>query len=104
MADKPDLADIPRAFDVTVNKSETGYTPDFEYEIRVHWEDVKWYPDYKWVTAQTDLFELAEEYDGAWFFARLGENDDDYQTSYHEQSGRYTVYDFIELHRVTKFL
>jgi len=102
MADKPDLADIPKAFDVTVETPDNS--PHYQYIIRVHWEDVKWYPDYDWVQAQTDLFILAEEYDGAWFFARLGENDDDYQTNYNDESGYYNVHDFIELHRVTKFI
>ena len=104
LGDNPECADILEAFQLTVNKPETGFTPAFEYEIRVHWEDVKWYDSFGWVRVQTDLFRTAEEYDGAWYFARLGEDDDDYETDFHDPKSRYGVYDFIELHRSTAFV
>jgi hypothetical protein len=102
MADKPDFADIPKAFDVTVETPDNS--PNYQYIIRVHWEWVKWYNDYDWVKAQQDLFKLAEEYDGAWFFARMGENDDDYTTDYYDPKNYYTTDDFIDYRRSTTFI
>lgn len=105
LADKPDMKGILDKFTNSVQKepTEVGYKPKYEYRICVHWEYIKWYEGYDEVTVQEELMALATEYDGAWFFARMGENDDDYETKYDGMSDDY-VEDYIELQRQTVFI
>lgn len=102
-------ADIESGLDVINNDWEYKidlHDVDFPYQIRVHYEDVKWYESTPWVDMQEKLMKLARDgYEGAFVFLRLGEEDDDVE----QQSGVYNddihiyVDNYIELTRKSNF-
>jgi hypothetical protein len=106
LADKPDMKDVLDQLTkgVQIESTETGYTPRYKYKICVHWEWVKWYEGYAWVDSQDRIMELALDYDGAWFYTRLGEEDDDFETKYADTFDEFCVSDHIELRRSTAFV
>ena len=78
---------------------------DYPYQIRVHYEDVKWYESTPWVDMQEKLMQLAVDgYEGAFVFLRLGEEDDDIdrQTDAYNDESVY-VDNYIELTRTSNF-
>ena len=78
---------------------------DFPYQIRVHFNDVKWYESTPWVDMQDKLMQLAvDSYEGAFVFLRLGEEDDDVETKSdtHNDDSVY-VDNYIELTRKSNF-
>lgn len=105
LADKPDMKDIldklKESEDIEV--VETGFAPTYKYRFFMQWDYVKWYDDYDWVKIQHEIMELAEQYDGAWFFARIGENDDDIETKEACEKGLYW-HDYIQLNRSLSFI
>jgi hypothetical protein len=105
LADKPDMKDVLDKItnSVEIEPAETGYTPKYKYQIRVHWEWVKWYEGYDWVESQERLMELALDYDGAWFFIRLGESDDDCEVKSDSQYQDEFVEDYITFTRSSSF-
>jgi len=79
---------------------------DYKYQIRVHYNDVKWYENTPWVDMQIKLMQLASKsYEGAFVFMRLGEEDDDIdtQTDAYNNEGVY-VDNYIELTRRSNFI
>jgi hypothetical protein len=79
---------------------------DYRYQIRVHFNDVKWYESTPWVDMQEKLMKLVVEgYEGAFVFLRLGEEDDDIdrQTDAYNDESVY-VDNYIELTRKSNFV
>ena len=79
---------------------------EYPYQIRVHYNDVKWYESTPWVDLQIKLMQLASRsYEGAFVFMRLGEEDDDVdtQTDAYNNEGVY-VDNYIELTRRSNFV
>ena len=78
---------------------------DYPYQIRVHFNDVKWYESTPWVDMQEKLMKLAVDgYEGAFAFLRLGEEDDDIERetdAYNDES--VYVDNYIELTRTSNF-
>ena len=80
---------------------------DFPYQIRVHYDDVKWYESTPWVDMQEKLMQLARDgYEGAFVFLRLGEEDDDVeqQSGVHDDDIHIYVDNYIELTRRSNFV
>jgi hypothetical protein len=93
---------VDEDFDYHYDESET----DYKYQIRVHYNDVKWYESTPWVDLQIKLMQLASKsYEGAFVFMRLGEEDDDIdtQTDAYNNEGVY-VDNYIELTRKSNFV
>jgi hypothetical protein len=93
---------VDEDFDYHYDESET----DYKYQIRVHYNDVKWYESTPWVDMQIKLMQLASKsYEGAFVFMRLGEEDDDIdtQTDAYNNEGVY-VDNYIELTRRSNFV
>lgn len=105
LADKPDMKDVLDKITNSVEKepTETGYTPRYKYQIRVHWDWVKWYEGYDWVESQERIMELALDYDGAWFFVRLGESEDDCEIKCDSHNQDDFAEDYITFNRSTSF-
>jgi len=79
---------------------------EYPYQIRVHYNDVKWYESTPWVDMQIKLMQLVSKtYEGAFVFMRLGEEDDDIdtQTDAYNNEGVY-VDNYIELTRRSNFI
>lgn len=84
-----------------------GHDVDFPYQIRVHYEDVKWYESTPWVDLQERLMKLARDsYEGGFVFLRLGEEDDDVeaQSGVHDDDIHVYVDNYIELTRRSRFI
>ena len=102
-------ADIESGLDVINNDWEYKidlHDVDFPYQIRVHYDDVKWYESTPWVDMQERLMKLARDsYDGAFVFLRLGEEDDDIeeQSGVHDDNIHVYVDNYIELTRRSNF-
>jgi hypothetical protein len=103
-------ADVESGLDVINNdwdyKIDT-YDEDFSYQIRVHYNDVKWYESTPWVDMQEKLMKLARDgYEGAFVFLRLGEEDDDVeqQSGAHDDNIHIYVDNYIELTRKSNFV
>jgi hypothetical protein len=80
---------------------------DFPYQIRVHYDDVKWYESTPWVDLQDKLMKLARDsYEGAYVFMRIGEEDDDIETHSDAYDDNIHIYvdNYIELRRSTNFV
>jgi len=79
---------------------------EYPYQIRVHYNDVKWYESTPWVDMQIKLMQLVSKtYEGAVVFMRLGEEDDDVEahTDAYNNEGVY-VDNYIELTRRSNFI
>ena len=102
-------ADIESGLDVINNDWEYKidlHDVDFPYQIRVHYDDVKWYESTPWVDMQEKLMKLARDgYEGAFVFLRLGEEDDDVeqQSGVHNDDIHIYVDNYIELTRKSNF-
>ena len=103
-------ADIESGLDVINNDWEYKidlHDVDFPYQIRVHYEDVKWYESTPWVDLQERLMKLARDsYEGGFVFLRLGEEDDDVeaQSGVHDDKIHVYVDNYIELTRRSRFI
>jgi len=103
------LGDIPWMQDIIQalqNKQVHTRAFDGDYDIRIDvaWDFVKWYDDTDWVKEQHNLMTLVEEnYSGAWFYTRLGEEEDDYEKDMHDPLEHYDVWDVISMNRSTSF-
>ena len=103
-------ADIESGLDVINNDWEYKidlHDVDFPYQIRVHYEDVKWYESTPWVDLQERLMKLARDsYEGGFVFLRLGEEDDDVeaQSGVHDDDIHVYVDNYIELTRRSRFI
>lgn len=103
-------ADIESGLDVINNDWEYKidlHDVDFPYQIRVHYEDVKWYESTPWVDMQERLMQLARDnYEGGFVFLRLGEEDDDVeaQSGVHDDKIHVYVDNYIELTRRSRFI
>ena len=103
-------ADIESGLDVINNDWEYKidlHDVDFPYQIRVHYEDVKWYESTPWVDLQERLMKLARDsYEGGFVFLRLGEEDDDVEAQSGVHDDRIHVYvdNYIELTRRSRFI
>jgi hypothetical protein len=103
-------ADVESGLDVINNdwdyKIDT-YDEDFSYQIRVHYDDVKWYESTPWVDLQDKLMRLAaDSYEGAYVFLRIGEEDDDVEqhSAAHDDNIHVYVDNYIELTRKSNFV
>ena len=104
LGDNPKMLDIIQALQTGKRRHNTGFGGDFDIRIDVAWDFVKWYDDTDWVKEQRNLMTLVEEnYSGAWFFTRLGEENDDYVTDMHDPLEYYDVWDVISMNRSTSF-
>lgn len=103
-------ADIESGLDVINNDWEYKidlHDVDFPHQIRVHYEDVKWYESTPWVDLQERLMKLARDsYEGGFVFLRLGEEDDDVeaQSGVHDDDIHVYVDNYIELTRRSRFI
>jgi hypothetical protein len=103
-------ADVESGLDVINNDWEykiDTYDVDFSYQIRVHYDDVKWYESTPWVDLQDKLMKLARDsYEGAYVFMRIGEEDDDIETHSDAYDDNIHIYvdNYIELRRSTNFV
>ena len=101
-------ADINSGLDV-INNDWDYYidnSDEYPYQIRVHYNDIKWYESTPWVDLQIKLMQLVSKtYEGAFVFLRLGEEDDDIetQTDAYNNEGVY-VDNYIELTRKSNFV
>ncbi len=80
---------------------------DYPYQIRVHYEDVKWYESLPWVTLQEKLMDIVVEgYDGGYAFTRIGEENDDVETKTSQSDSTKYVYadQYIEFFRRSEFV
>lgn len=101
-------ADVESGLDVINNDWDyhIDNSDEYPYQIRVHYNDVKWYESTPWVDLQDRLMKLAvKEYEGAFVFMRLGEEDDDIETNVDAHGDEYVYVDnYIELRRSTNFV
>jgi len=102
-------ADVESGLDVINNDWDyhiDNSDDEYPYQIRVHYNDVKWYESTPWVDLQDRLMKLAvKEYEGAFVFMRLGEEDDDIETNVDAHGDEYVYVDnYIELRRSTNFV
>lgn len=80
---------------------------EYPYQIRVHFNDVKWYESTPWVDMQDKLMKLAcDGYGGAFVFMRLGEQDDDVEVKNEcaEEDGYVDGSNYIEFTRRSNFI
>ncbi len=101
-------ADINSGLDVINNDWDyhIDNSDEYPYQIRVHYNDIKWYESTPWVDLQIKLMQLVSKtYEGAFVFLRLGEEDDDIetQTDAYNNEGVY-VDNYIELTRRSNFV
>lgn len=101
-------ADINSGLDVINNDWDyhIDSSDEYPYQIRVHYNDIKWYESTPWVDLQIKLMQLVSKtYEGAFVFLRLGEEDDDIdtQTDAYNNEGVY-VDNYIELTRRSNFV
>jgi hypothetical protein len=101
-------ADIVSGLDIINNDWDyhIDNSDEYPYQIRLHYNDVKWYESTPWVDLQIKLMQLASRsYEGAFVFMRLGEEDDDVdtQTDAYNNEGVY-VDNYIELTRRSNFI
>ena len=101
-------ADIESGLDIINNDWDyhIDNSDEYPYQIRLHYNDVKWYESTPWVDLQIKLMQLASKsYEGAFVFMRLGEEDDDVdtQTDAYNNEGVY-VDNYIELTRKSNFV
>ena len=105
LGDNPAMQNIIHALqNKQVRTSTKAFDGDYDIRVDVAWDFVKWYDDTNWVQEQRSLITLAEEdYSGAWFFTRLGEEEDDYEKAMHCPLEYYDLWDVISLNRSTSF-
>ena len=101
-------ADINSGLDIINNDWDyhIDNSDEYPYQIRVHYNDIKWYESTPWVDLQIKLMQLVSKtYEGAFVFLRLGEEDDDIdtQTDAYNNEGVY-VDNYIELTRRSNFV
>ncbi len=68
--DDPRVRELQKDF---VVEKPTG-PRDYPYVTRIHYEDVKWYPEYPSVRYMNKVKEMVERHDGQWAFVRVGED------------------------------
>lgn len=90
--DDPQSAEILR---LLVEGKKEFTKESYPVQVRVHWEDVKWYDTSSWVEIQDHLMELTEEYNGAYFFVRVGEEDGDIETRGEDPKHHYVLNEFL---------
>lgn len=91
-------ADILHAY----NNDSHHIGQQFPFRIYVTWEDVKWYPSYKWVEVQHNMMRFVSEMpDCGYAFARVGEEQGDIET---ESSESVHLWDFIDVKTYVEWL
>lgn len=98
--DDPQLAEVLRL--MTDGKKELDVLT-YRVEVRVHWENVKWYNELNWVQVQEELMDITENYNGAYFFVRVGEEDNDVDTRGDDPKHHYGINDFIYVRTTSHF-
>ena len=91
-------SDILHAYD---NESHYPHHK-FPHRIYVTWEDIKWYPNYRWVKVQRDMMQFVSELpDCGYSFARVGEEQGDIET---ESSESVDSWDFIDVRTYVEWI
>jgi uncharacterized protein (DUF2235 family) len=98
--DDPQASEIMRL--ITEGKKEIAEEP-YQIQVRVHWEDVKWYDTSDWVEIQDELMDMTENYNGAYFFVRVGEEEGDVETRGGDPKHHYHLSNFVYVRTTSYF-
>jgi hypothetical protein len=98
--DDPQLAEVLR---LLVDGKQEVVEASYPVRVQVHWEDVKWYDNTNWVQVQEELMLITENYNGAYFFVRVGEEEGDVETGGDDPKNHYHLTDFIYVRTTSHF-
>jgi len=91
-SDDPQLAEISR---LLVDGKKEDAESSYPVQVRIQWDSVKWYDSINWVQVQDELMEMTYNYNGAYFFIRVGEEDNDIEVKGDDHKHHHHVTDFI---------
>lgn len=95
--ENPDVRTLTSDFKLDYTEND-----DFPYQILIHYEWVKWYPDSEWVHVVNKLLETATtNHGGEYAFVRLGEDATDIE---HAASANVFVGDYINVIVTSDFI